>query len=206
MAQEFPREYFRRYDESNDANFYSMPRKVVHIDEWAIAVLRKTYRNLLEDGGVWLDLMSSWRSHLPDDIQPERVVGLGMNAEEMTDNPQLDSQRVHNLNKNPRLPYDDKQFDAVLCAVSIQYLTQPITVFEEVNRVLKPGGRFIISFSNRCFPSKAVAIWLSTTDGQHIELVKRYFELSGNWENIQADENTSPHHNPLYIVYGTRKA
>ena len=182
MAQEFSREYFRRYDESNDKHFYSMPRKVVHIDEWAISVLRRTYRTLLSDGGVWLDLMSSWRSHLPNDVIPERVVGLGMNAEEMDDNPQLDSYAIHNLNQNPRLPYDDNQFDAVLCAVSIQYLTQPITVFEEVNRVLKPGGDFIISFSNRCFPSKAVAIWLSTTDRQHIELIQRYFDLSGSWE------------------------
>ncbi len=200
MAQEFSREYFRRYDESNDKHFYSMPRKVVHIDEWAISVLRRTYRTLLSDGGVWLDLMSSWRSHLPDDVIPERVIGLGMNAEEMDDNPQLDSYAIHNLNQNPRLPYDDNQFDAVLCAVSIQYLTQPITVFEEVNRVLKPGGDFIISFSNRCFPSKAVAIWLSTTDRQHIELIQRYFDLSGSWSAVETRENTSPHHNPLYII------
>jgi hypothetical protein len=203
MAQEFPREYFRRYDESNDEHFYSMPRKVVHIDEWAISVLRRTYSSLLNDGGVWLDLMSSWRSHLPDDITPERVVGLGMNAEEMDDNPQLDSYTVHNLNQSPRLPYRDNTFDAVLCAVSIQYLTHPITVFEEVNRVLKPGGEFIISFSNRCFPSKAVAIWLSTTDRQHIELIKRYLELSGGWNNVKTRENTSPHHNPLYIIHAS---
>ena len=101
---------------------------MVHIDEWAISVLRRTYRELLHDGGVWLDLMSSWRSHLPDDITPERVEALGMNAEEMSDNPQLDSYNVHNLNETPRLPCDDNQFDAVLCAVSIQYLTQPVSV------------------------------------------------------------------------------
>lgn len=204
MVQEFPDTYFQRQDESRDHNFYSFPRKVVHIDDWAIAQLRETYAATLPQDAVILDLMSSWRSHLPDDLNPQRVVGLGMNSDEMEDNPQLDAHVVQSLNDNPVLPYDNETFDAALCAVSVQYLTNPIAVFEQVNRVLKPEGRFIVSFSNRCFPTKAVAVWLSTTDRQHIALVTRYFELGGAWAKIEAITKTAAGHDPLYIVTGRK--
>lgn len=204
MAQQFPSEYFKRHDDSSDFNFYSFARKVVHIDEWAISKLRDYYAANLPHNAVILDMMSSWRSHLPSDLQPKRVVGLGMNAAEMDDNPLLDKFVVHSLNDHPRLPYEDNQFDAVLCAVSVQYLTQPAKVFADVNRVLKPNGQFIVSFSNRCFPTKAVAVWLSTTDNQHIALVAQYFE-AGEFVDVQQEFFTSEFHDPMYIVSG-RKA
>lgn len=196
----YPPEYFARYDDSDDALFYAFPRKVVHIDAGAIATLRGHFAEHLPPRGVYLDLMSSWRSHLPDDLQPTRVVGLGMNADEMADNPQLDKYVVHNLNQNPRLPFDDGVFDAAFCTVSVQYLQQPAAVFAEVARVVKTNAPFIVSFSNRCFPTKAVAVWTGTTDRQHVALVAGYFEEAGAWADIKAYTHTPAAGDPLYIV------
>ena len=206
----FPADFFERQDMTDDRFFYSTPRKVVHIDENAIGALTAVYQELLPAGGTYLDLMSSWRSHYPTELKAERVVGLGMNEDELADNPQLDKYVVHNLNQNPSLPYESNLFDAVTCAVSVQYLTNPIAVFQEVNRVLKPNGVFVVSFSNRCFPNKAVAIWMSSSAEQHIALVGQYFQLSGKWADLTA-QKTNPAEgypkqaNPLYVVWA-RKA
>ena len=149
-----------------------------------------------------LDLMSGWRSHLPEDLRLREVVGLGMNAEEMAENPQLTRSIVHDVNRDPRLPFGDDEFDGAVCAVSIQYMTDPLSVFREVHRVLRPGAPFVVSFSNRCFPTKAVAVWLATTDRQHVELVVAYFEAAGRWVDIK-DEDRSPGEggDPLYGVW-----
>ncbi len=206
MPDIFPLEYFQRIDEQDDSLFYSFARKVVHIDEGAIAALREFYGETLPPQGVYLDLMSSWRSHLPDTLRPTKVIGLGMNADEMADNPQLDEYIIHNLNQEPTLPYDDAQFDAVICAVSVQYLIQPIKVFQAVNRVLRPGGPFILSFSNRCFPTKAVAIWRSLNNAQHVQLVGHYFTESSGWDTPQVFEKPpTTTSNPLYIVWATKQ-
>jgi Methyltransferase domain len=200
----FPDEYFERPDDSDDSLFYVAPRKVVHIDEGAIQALREQLALLLPPGGIYLDLMSSWRSHPPDTLKPARVIGLGMNAEEMRDNPQLSRHVVHNLNVDPMLPFENATFDAAFCTVSVQYLTQPVEVFREVNRVLNPGAPFIVSFSNRCFPTKAVATWQSTTDAQHLALVTRYFEDAGNWSDITAWQRRSASSDPLFIVWAKK--
>jgi len=197
----FSPEYFRRYDERHDDEFYALPRLVVHIDELAIRTLTALLAKVLPPGGVYLDLMSSWRSHLPAELKPSRVVGLGMNAAEMADNPQLDAYIVHNLNQNPTLPLPDAEFDAVICTVSVQYMTRPVEVFRQVNRVLKPGGIFVLSFSNRCFSTKAVAAWLTMTDEQHIQLVGSYFNAAGNWTEPQAKANVPKTSDPLYAVW-----
>jgi len=146
--------------------------------------------------------MSSWRSHLPEDLLLGDVVGLGMNAEEMAENPQLTRSIVHDVNRDPRLPFGDDEFDGAVCAVSIQYMTDPLSVFREVHRVLRPGAPFVVSFSNRCFPTKAVAVWLGTTDRQHVELVVAYFDGAGRWGDI-TDEDRSPGEggDPLYVVW-----
>lgn len=204
ITPRLPADHFRRHDESDDDHFYRFPRKVVHLDDKAIAVLGKLYGQLLPPGGSYLDLMSSWRSHLPAGLHPARVTGLGMNAAEMADNPQLDDYLVHDLNRNPNLPFDDEQFEAVLCAVSVQYLTRPVAVFKEVLRVLKPGGPFVVSFSNRCFPSKAVALWLRTTDEQHVSLVLHYFAESGGWDEPQIGQHIAPPADPLYLVWAAK--
>ena len=137
----YPDVYFSRQDETDDRQFYAAPRKVVHIDDAAIGTLRDAVlAEVLPPGSAILDLMSSWRSHLPEHGAFTNVTGLGMNADEMADNPQLTAYVVHDLNQSPDLPFADTAFDAVICTVSVQYLVQPVEVFSEVRRVLKPGG------------------------------------------------------------------
>jgi SAM-dependent methyltransferase len=203
----YPEAYFRRVDPTDDALFYLEPRKVVHIDDGAIAALGSIYAELLPRGGTLLDLMSSWRSHLPAELagSPElSVVGLGLNAEEMADNPHLTRYVVHDLNREPTLPFPDETFDGAMCAVSVQYLTRPIEVFTAVARVFKPGARLVTSLSNRCFPTKAVAIWSSTTDEQHVQLVASYFHLSESWGEVQTRAHRPAVGDPLYAVWPSR--
>jgi SAM-dependent methyltransferase len=191
---------FDRMDPSPDEAFYAYERKVVHIEVGAIEALREAYAELIPPGARVLDLMSSWRSHLPyAGIGP--VVGLGMNAAEMSDNPQLDSSVVHNLNREPVLPFPDASFDAVVCAVSVQYLTRPVEVFTDVRRVLVAGGPLVVSFSNRCFPTKAVAVWLANGDAAHRTLVRSYFDEAGFVDVV--DELRPSPDDPLYVVRGT---
>jgi SAM-dependent methyltransferase len=198
----FPPEAYAREDESPDGRFYGMPRRVVHIDDGAIAALGRLYTVLLPPGGRLLDLMSSWRTHLPAGFAAREVVGLGLNAEEMADNPQLTAALVHDVNRDPRLPFGDGEFDGAMCAVSIQYVIHPRRLFGEVRRVLRPGAPFVVSFSNRCFPTKAVAVWLGTSDQQHLLLVRSYFEGAGGWTDVK-DEDHSPGEDgdPLYAVW-----
>jgi SAM-dependent methyltransferase len=196
--QDLTAQCFERAEETADVLFYEQPRKVVHIDAGAIAALTGFLAEYLEPGGRYLDLMSSWRSHYPPDLNPGHVTGLGMNAEELADNPQLDQWLVHNLNAAPELPFANQLFDAVTCTVSVQYMTRPLAVFREVNRVLKPGAPFILSFSNRCFPQKAIALWLAMDDVQHVELVESYF--GENWRDI-CTRNCPTQADPLYIVW-----
>ena len=196
---------YARDDEAPDDHFYLPPRKVVHIDDGAIAALGRLYAEVLPASGRLLDLMSSWRSHLPDSFRASEVVGVGMNAEEMADNPQLARHVVHDLNRDPRLPFDDETFDGAACAVSIQYVTHPLRLFREVRRVLRPGAPFVVSFSNRCFFTKAVAVWLDTTDEQHVALVRRYFEASTGWMDVTAeDRSPGGDANPLWAVWARR--
>jgi SAM-dependent methyltransferase len=181
---------FGKQDPSPDPLFYAQPRKVVHIDGGAIRALTALYRELLPAGGALLDLMTSWRSHLPPGAPCARVAGLGLNAEEMADNPQLTDFIIHDLNADPTLPYAAAEFDAACCAVSVQYLQQPVAVFRDVARVLKPGGVFVVSFSNRCFPTKAVNGWLETNDEEHVRRVAGYFADAGGWSGAQTRDCT----------------
>ncbi|MGY6552342.1 MAG: class I SAM-dependent methyltransferase [Erythrobacter sp.] len=176
---EFPPEAFAKQDTGDDLAFYAPPRLVTHIDENAVAALEDYYRKLLPDGGRLLDLMSSWVSHLPADRDYAEVVGHGMNSVELAANPRLTRWFVQNLNQDPVLPLGDGVFDAAMACVGVQYLQQPLAVFAEVRRVLAPGAPFIVSFSNRCFPTKAVAIWRSLDTQGHAALVKLYLERAG---------------------------
>jgi len=203
-----PPEYFARYDESTDTNFYDQPRLVVHIDEGAIKAAGRLYADLLPPAGALLDMMSSWRSHLPPEFRYETMVGLGMNPVELAQNPQLTSYVLRDLNANPALPFDDSSFDGAICTVSVQYLTRPVEVFAEVGRVLKPGAPFVVTFSNRCFPSKAVRVWAATDDQQHTRLVSLYFQRAGLFDRIESYDR-SPRSwlgDPLYGVAGWKRA
>jgi SAM-dependent methyltransferase len=203
-----PEEAFRRYDERPDEEFYLLPRFVTHIDDRAIAAVTQLYREFFPPGGEILDLMSSWISHLPPEVSYGRVIGLGMNEAELRRNERLDGYVVHNLNRTPELPFGDAEFDGVGICVSIDYLTQPVEVLREVGRVLKVGSPIIITFSNRCFPTKAVAIWNQLDDSGHMKLVERYLQQAGNFRNIRSLDR-SLHRlfsDPLYAVIGESTA
>ena len=177
----FPAEAFRRADESPDDAFYVVPRLVTHIDDAAVAAVTQLYRDLLPAGGAVLDLMSSWVSHLPPEVTYPRVAGLGMNADELAANPRLTERHVQDLNADPRLPYADAAFDAAVCCVSVQYLVRPAAVFAELARVLRPGAPAVVTFSDRCFPTKAVAVWQTLDDAGHARLVASYFAAAGGF-------------------------
>ena len=199
-----PEDALRRADETPDEKFYRAPRLVAHIDDLAIAAVTQLYREFFPPGGELLDLMSSWVSHLPPEIEYRRVVGLGINEVELGRNPKLDAYVVQNLNTDPRLPFGEAEFDGAGICVSIDYLTRPVEVLREVGRVLRVGGPTIISFSNRCFPSKAVAIWHRLEDQGHLRLVESYLREAGNWNDIQSLDR-SPRRifsDPLYAVVG----
>ena len=199
-----PEEAFRRADEAPDEEFYRTPRLVTHIDDRAISAVTQLYRELFPPGGELLDLMSSWVSHLPPEIEYRRVIGLGMNEVELRRNERLDSYVIHNLNTEPRLPFAEAEFDGVGICVSIDYLTRPVAVLREVGRVLKVGAPTIISFSNRCFPSKAVAVWHELDDRGHMQLVERYLEDAGNFADIRSLDRSPRRmfNDPLYAVVG----
>ena len=195
----FPAGFFDRADPDVDTAFYASPRLVTHIDDRAVAAVGALYAELGLDGEV-LDLMSSWVSHFP--AQPRRLVGLGLNAVELRANPMLAEHVVHDLNADPGLPFADASFDDVTCCVSVDYLTAPVPVFADVARVLRPGGRFVVTFSNRCFPTKAIRGWLLTDDAQHVQVVDAYFRLSGGFGPARAELRTPPSSgDPLYAVW-----
>jgi SAM-dependent methyltransferase len=207
MPQAMPPEFFRRIDESDDAAFYGFPRFVVHIDDWAIKTIGEIFDQWLPPDSVLLDLMSSWRSHLPPSVRSSAVVGLGLNRAEMEDNPALTEVVVHDVNRDPRLPFADDRFDGAMLTVSVQYLVRPIEVFADLGRVLRPGAPFVVCFSNRMFPTKAVRIWQYATEPQRVELVKRYFADSGAFGELTTIERHSDRGpaDPVFAVIGRRR-
>jgi hypothetical protein len=158
----YSEEDFKRQDETNDALFYEQPRLVFHIDDFAVQALTKYYSQQLQPKQDVLDICSSWVSHFPVDFVGNRIVGLGMNEMELSRNDRLTDYVVKDLNQDPVLPFDDNSFDVVTCVVSVDYLNKPLQIFQEIGRVLRPGGECILSMSNRCFPTKAFQIWLQT--------------------------------------------
>jgi SAM-dependent methyltransferase len=164
-----------KLDESDDREFYSDPRFVTHVDEGFIQQLTDLYQERLQPQTRIFDLMSSWVSHLPEDLEFAHVEGHGLNAEELARNPRLDHYFVQNLNQNQLLPLPDQSFDAVLNTVSVQYLQRPEAVFAEIYRILKPGGICIVSFSNRMFYQKAIQAWRDGSEESRVQLVKGYF-------------------------------
>jgi Methyltransferase domain len=174
-----------KLDDTDDSLFYSEPRFVTHVDEGFIQQLTDLYRDRLQPGTRILDLMSSWVSHLPEEMVFSHVEGHGLNLAELARNPRFHSYFVQDLNANPKLPFPDADFDAVLNTVSVQYLQYPEAVFVEIYRILKPGGIAIISFSNRMFYQKAIQIWRDSSDASHIKLVKSYFESVAGFSPVE---------------------
>lgn len=203
----FPDGFFDRIDDTADDAFYDQPRLVTHIDDRAIAAVGALYDELGVPGadGPVIDLMSSWISHFTTAPSDLRLVG--MNASELDRNPQASSWSVADLNTDPVLAFDDESVDHVVCCVSVDYLTQPLEVFEEVARILRPGGRFVHTFSNRCFPTKAIRGWGMTDDAEHVAVVEAYFQLTGPWTDLRAEVRTPPGPgDPLFAVHAAKRA
>jgi len=197
-----PEDAFRRTDEAPDEEFYRTPRLVTHIDDRAIAAVTQLYREFSPQGAEILDLMSSWISHLPPEVVYRRVIGLGMNEVELRRNERLDAYVVQNLNTNPELSFGEAEFDGAGICVSIDYLTRPVEVLREVGRVLKADAPLIVTFSNRCFPTKAVEVWHRLDDRGRMRLVEGYFKEAGNFHNLR-NLDRSPRRvfsDPLYAV------
>lgn len=200
---DFPPGFFDRADDSQDPIFYAAPRLVAHIDDDAIAAVGALYDELAITGDV-LDLMSSWISHFS--AKPSRLRVLGMNEIELDANPMADECIVHDLNADPRLPLGDESVDDVVCCVSVDYLTHPVDVFRDVARVLRPGGRFVCTFSNRVFATKAIRAWLYGTDEDRCEIVAEYFHRSRVFGEPTVALRTPKRHrgDPLYAVWAVR--
>ena len=198
--QGFPDGFFERQDPSPDHHFYGVSRLVTHIDDGAIDAVGALYDELGIEGAV-LDLMSSWVSHFR--ATPAHLTVLGMNRHELDANPAASERVVHDLNAEPALPFDDDSFDAAVCCVSVDYLVRPIEVFRDVRRVLRTGGPFVCTFSNRLFPTKAIRGWLATDDQAHCAIVAEYFRRAGGWSDPRAELRTplTQPGDPLYAVY-----
>ena len=206
---ELPAGFFDRDDPGPDTDFYAPPRLVTHIDDRAVAAVGELYAELGIDGSAprpvrVLDLMSSWVSHFH--VAPTSLTVLGMNEAELARNPMATRTVVHDLNVDPLLPFPDGSFDAVTCCVSVDYLTRPVEVFADVARVLRAGGRLIVTFSNRCFPTKAIKGWLANDDMGRLAIVRAYFEQSGAFEEpTLAHCNPGAPGDPLYAAWAVRR-
>lgn len=207
---------FSRSDDSDDAAFYQMPRLVDHLDAVARARVTEIYARFLHPGAQILDLMSSWNSHLPE--MPVKVIGLGMNREELEQNPRLSDRLVQDINRHPGLPFADAQFDAAICTVSVEYLIRPEEVFREVARTLRPGAPFVLTFSERWFPPKVIQLWTQLHPFERMGLVLEYLRGSGAFEDLgtesirglrrPADDKYAAvlaHSDPVYAVWGIRQ-
>jgi SAM-dependent methyltransferase/FKBP-type peptidyl-prolyl cis-trans isomerase 2 len=208
---------FKREDERPDDRFYQQPRFVNHIDEHAVKMVSGIYDRFLQDDMHVLDLMSSWTSHIPDRLNLKKFTGLGLNQKELNKNARLTERIVQDLNQNPILPLETGSYDAVICSLSIEYLIHPFDVFKEIARVLKSDGNFIITFSNRCFPSKVTRIWKELHDFERMGLVLEYFLQSGLYKDLHtysirglprptndkyfSEERLS---DPIFAVWGTK--
>ena len=212
----FSDDAFQRADETVDSDFYSQARHINHLDEAAQKQLKSVYNDLIPPYSDILDLMSSINSHIDESLESKRITGLGLNEEELAANPVLDEIFIHDINQQQRLPFDDASFDIIVCSLSIEYITRPSRLFDEVARVLRSGGRFIISFSNRWFPTKAVQVWNNLHDFERIGLVMEHFIGSAHFGDINTyslrgiprpanDKHNIPLSDPIYVVWADRE-
>ena len=204
----FPAGFFARDDESGDARFYAAPRLVTHLDDAAIAAVGEVYADLVRGPRV-LDFCSSWVSHFR--VPPAALTVLGMNAAELAANPVAVDRVVRDLNVEPSFPFADAAFDDAVCCVSIDYLTQPVTVLADLARVVRPGGRVVFTWSNRCFPTKAVHGWLAAPEADRPGIVEAYLAAAGGWEpatsrTVVAERRSWASPDPLWATWATRAA
>ena len=202
---ELPARLMARHDESDDGDFYSVPRIVTHVDDSTMAALTEAYRSLIPAGARVLDLQSSWVSHLPPEVAYASVTGHGMNPEELSQNPRLAERVVQDLNREPELPFADSSFDVALDAFSMQYLVRPVSVLRSVRRVLAPGGSCVIALSHRMFPTKAIAVWPVMDMADRARWVGVYFRLAGGWSEPVVLDRSPAGADPLWLVVARRE-
>ena len=203
MESPYPQDSFGKDDETDDELFYVEPRLVVHVDDNAINSIQSYYSKVFPENAIVLDLMSSWKSHFPTNKQFKKTVGLGLNAIEMENNPSLDEFFVQNINVDPTLPFEANYFDAVVIVVSIQYVSKPIELFQEIARILKPDSFCHVIYSNRMFPTKAVWLWKALSDDMRAQLIASYFHSTNNFgkpEFKNITEVTGSSIDPVFVV------
>jgi SAM-dependent methyltransferase len=219
MSPMFSDDAFSRLDATDDGTFYAKDRFVSHLDPLALSTVEQVIgRLIVEENPAILDLMAGWDSHIPETLSPSEVVGLGLNENELKQNKTLTEYALHDLNREPRLPFSDNRFDAVINTVSVDYMTQPVPVFEEVARVLKPGGLLLVIFSDRMFPQKAVKLWRESSHDERVILVDEFFKQSGGFEKTSLFVSTgkprpkddkyaesTPLSDPVYAIYAEKK-
>jgi len=215
----FGTDAFSRLDESDDLEFYSRDRFVSHLDSLALSTVEKLIGTLVvEESPAILDLMAGWDSHIPENLRASEVVGLGLNENELMKNKALSEAVIHDLNKDPHLPFPDNRFDVVINTVSVDYMTKPAEVSKEVGRVLKPGGLFVVIFSNRMFSEKAVKVWREAGEDERVLLVEDFFREAGVFEKPSVflskgkprpKDDKYAHlgipSDPIYAVYADKK-
>ncbi len=213
----FTQENFKRKDGEDDSVFYSKPRFVHHLDSYARESITGLYRKIIGRGSEVLDLMASWNSHLSEDMDLKKLAVLGLNLEELAQNSMATEKSVQNLNTDKILPYNDNSFEAVICSASVEYLTDPVAIFKEVNRILRSGAVFVLTFSNRWFPPKAVNIWTEMHEFERLGFVLEIFRKAGNFTDLHTYSRRGlprpeddPHweemaSDPVYAVWGTKK-
>jgi SAM-dependent methyltransferase len=205
LTQFFPPEFFDREDENEYRQFYAEPHFLELIDAAGRTTLTNLLQELLPEHAVILDLMASQRSHLPPELSCT-VYGLGLNADEMVANPRLSDHTLQDINRDPALPFPDEMFDAVLCTASAEYLLHPVELFAEVNRVLRPDGVFVVTFSDHVIVQKVVQGWMELTEAQRVALIAAYFQLSEGWGQPATRVKALPDSDPVFMVWAHKHA
>jgi SAM-dependent methyltransferase/FKBP-type peptidyl-prolyl cis-trans isomerase 2 len=212
----FSQPNFQRDDERPDDHFYQESRLVHHLDSTARETICSRYGQLIPAGARVLDLMGSWDSHLPQELELSGLTVLGLNEAELRHNPRAGETLVQDLNIRPTLSFAENSFDAVLCTASIEYLTDPLTVMAEVRRVLRPGGLLAFAFSNRWFPPKAVRVWTEMHEFERMGWVSELILTTGGFCDLATFSrrglprpSDDPHRelwfsDPVFMVWGRK--
>ncbi|WP_288261532.1 methyltransferase domain-containing protein [uncultured Prochlorococcus sp.] len=169
----------KKLDESNDEEFYSYPKFVYHLDANFRQNLSEVYKNEIADCATVLDLMSSWDSYLPKGKKYKKVIGHGLNKQELEKNKILNSYWIQNFNLNQEIPLDSGSVDYCLMVAAWQYLQYPENLTNEISRILCNKGKFIIAFSNRAFWHKAPNIWTSSSEEERVKYVRKVLITNG---------------------------
>ena len=169
----------KKLDESNDEEFYSDPKFVYHLDANFRQYLSNVYKNEIAEYSTVLDLMSSWDSYLPKEKKYKKVIGHGLNKQELEKNKIFDSYWIQNFNLNQEIPLDGGSIDYCLMVAAWQYLQYPENLTKEIVRILSNQGKIIIAFSNRAFWHKAPNIWTTSTEEERVNYVRRVLISNG---------------------------